>query len=73
MRGCTVINKSCPEKEQGTKRGLYFFDFPTFKPFFARFFENTDFLEFPEIFSLNRTSEKHLESGKIEKLRPLLL
>ena len=31
------------------------------------FFENTDFLEFPDIFSLKKTSENHLNSGKMEK------
>ena len=33
-------------------------DFSTFKVFFRLFFENTDFLEFPEIFSFKKTSEK---------------
>ena len=44
------------------------FRFSHFKGVFRTFFENTDFLEFPEIFSLKQVSEKHLKSGKIEKL-----
>ena len=40
-----------------------------FKGILGLFFENTDFLEFPGF----KKSEKHLKSGKIEKIRPLLL
>ena len=37
---------------------VLFFRFSHFYGVFRTFFENTDFLEFPEIFSLKKTSEK---------------
>ena len=52
---------------------VLFFRFSHFEAIFRTFFENKDFLEFPDIFSFKKTSEKHLNSGKIEKIRPLLL
>ena len=52
---------------------VLFFLFFHLKGVFRTLFDNTDFLEFPEIFSLKQASEKHLKSGKIEKMRPLLL